>query len=61
MQQAVAELFDEDRTTWWEALQAGRERDETPKLAGPQGPGWLRAVGGLAPDPPDAASARPGE
>ncbi|MBI2238072.1 MAG: 1-acyl-sn-glycerol-3-phosphate acyltransferase [Actinobacteria bacterium] len=42
MFQAVAELFDEDRTTWWEALRRA-ERGETPKLSGPAGPKWLRA------------------
>ncbi len=48
MQQAIAELFDEDRTSWWEA-QRRASRDETPKLAGPQGPGWLRIWEGTRP------------
>ncbi|HEY7668724.1 MAG TPA: lysophospholipid acyltransferase family protein [Actinomycetota bacterium] len=50
MAQAIAELFDEDRTTWWESL--GRaERRETPSLAGPQGPDWLRRWEGSRPLP----------
>jgi 1-acyl-sn-glycerol-3-phosphate acyltransferase len=48
MQQAVAELFDEDRTSWWEARRRAAA-DETPKLAGPQGPGWLRTWEGSRP------------
>ncbi len=48
MQQAIAELFDEDRTSWWEArLRAARS--ETPKLSGPAGPGWLRTWEGSRP------------
>jgi len=50
MAQAVAQLHDEDRTTWWEALKRA-ERDETPSLAGPQGPGWLRKWEGSRPVP----------
>jgi hypothetical protein len=50
MSQAIGELFDEDRTTWWEAL--GRaERGKTPSLAGPQGPEWLRSWEGSRPLP----------
>jgi len=50
MHQAVTELFDEDRTTWFEAV--GRaERGETPTLAGPQGPSWLRTWDGTRPIP----------
>jgi 1-acyl-sn-glycerol-3-phosphate acyltransferase len=50
MSQAIGELFDEDRTTWWEAL--GRaERGDTPSLAGPQGPEWLRRWEGSRPLP----------
>jgi 1-acyl-sn-glycerol-3-phosphate acyltransferase len=50
MSQAIGELFDEDRTTWWESL--GRaERGETPSLAGPQGPDWLRRWEGSRPLP----------
>jgi 1-acyl-sn-glycerol-3-phosphate acyltransferase len=48
MQQAVGELFDEDRTSWWEAQRraaAGR----TPKLTGPAGPGWRRTWEGTRP------------
>jgi 1-acyl-sn-glycerol-3-phosphate acyltransferase len=41
MQQAIAELFDEDRTSWWEARRRAA-RGETPKLSGPAGPTWLR-------------------
>ena len=41
MTQAIAELLDEDRTTWWESLRRA-ERDETPATSGPQGPSWLR-------------------
>jgi 1-acyl-sn-glycerol-3-phosphate acyltransferase len=48
MQQAVAELFDEDRTSWWEARRRAAA-DGTPKLAGPQGPGWLRTWEGSRP------------
>jgi 1-acyl-sn-glycerol-3-phosphate acyltransferase len=48
MQQAIAELFDEDRTSWWEARKRAA-RDETPKLAGPQGPGWRRTWEGSRP------------
>jgi 1-acyl-sn-glycerol-3-phosphate acyltransferase len=50
MAQAVAQLHDEDRTTWWEALKRA-ERDETPSLAGPQGPAWLRKWEGSRPVP----------
>jgi len=42
MTDAIARLLDEDRTTWWEALRRA-ERGETPSLAGPAGPSWLRA------------------
>jgi 1-acyl-sn-glycerol-3-phosphate acyltransferase len=48
MQQGVAELFDEDRTSWWEAARRAA-RDETPSLAGPVGPGWLRTWEGSRP------------
>ena len=48
MTQAVAELHDEDRTTWWEALQHA-ERDETPVLTGPAGPQWRRRWEGSRP------------
>jgi 1-acyl-sn-glycerol-3-phosphate acyltransferase len=48
--QAVAELFDGDRTSWWGSL--GRaHRGETPSLAGPQGPDWLRRWEGSRPLP----------
>ena len=48
MQQSVAELFDEDRTSWWDAL--GRaHRGQTPKLSGPAGPRWTRVWEGSRP------------
>ncbi|MGE5228030.1 MAG: lysophospholipid acyltransferase family protein [Planctomycetaceae bacterium] len=50
MQQAVSELFDEDRTTWWEALRRA-ERDETPSLLGSPGPAWRRTWEGSKPVP----------
>jgi 1-acyl-sn-glycerol-3-phosphate acyltransferase len=48
MQRAVAELFDEDRTSWFESV-ARAEREETPSIAGPQGPSWLRTWEGSRP------------
>jgi 1-acyl-sn-glycerol-3-phosphate acyltransferase len=48
MQQAIAELFDEDRTSWFEAKRRAA-RGETPKLSGPPGPGWLRVWEGSRP------------
>jgi hypothetical protein len=43
------ELFDEDRTTWFEAVSRAA-RDETPSLAGPQGaPSWRRTWEGTRP------------
>lgn len=42
MFQAVAQLFDEDSTTWFEAV-ARAERGDTPAPSGPDGPRWLRA------------------
>ena len=48
MQHAVAELFDEDRTSWWHARQRAA-RAETPKLSGPSGPSWLRSWEGSRP------------
>ena len=50
MSQAVAQLFDEDRTTWWDALRRA-ERGETPALRGPSGPDWLRKWEGSRPLP----------
>jgi 1-acyl-sn-glycerol-3-phosphate acyltransferase len=50
MTQAVAELHDEDRSTWWEALHRA-ERGETPSLHGPAGPDWLRRWEGSRPVP----------
>src|SRR6266566_4205631 len=48
MQQAVAQLFDEDRTTWFDAISRG-ERGETPSLAGPVAPAWRRTWEGSRP------------
>jgi 1-acyl-sn-glycerol-3-phosphate acyltransferase len=50
MAQAIAQLHDEDRSTWWGALRRA-ERGETPSLTGPQGPRWLRAWEGSRPIP----------
>jgi 1-acyl-sn-glycerol-3-phosphate acyltransferase len=51
MQRSVTELFDEDRTTWFEAVSRSA-RDETPSLAGPQGaPAWRRTWEGTRPVP----------
>jgi 1-acyl-sn-glycerol-3-phosphate acyltransferase len=38
---AVAELWDEDRTTWWEARRRAA-RQETPSPHGPDAPRWRR-------------------
>ena len=48
MQRAIAELFDEDRTSWWEARRRAASA-ETPKITGPAGPGWLRVWEGSRP------------
>ena len=48
MAQAVAQLHDEDRTTWWESLKRA-ERGETPSLAGPPGAAWRRRWEGSRP------------
>jgi 1-acyl-sn-glycerol-3-phosphate acyltransferase len=51
MQRAVEELFDEDRTTWFEAVSRSA-RDETPSIAGPQGAAsWRRTWEGTRPVP----------
>src|SRR4029077_2681391 len=50
MQQAVMQLFDEDRTDWFHAL-ARAERGETPSLAGPVGATWRRTWEGSRPVP----------
>jgi 1-acyl-sn-glycerol-3-phosphate acyltransferase len=50
MAKAVAELFDEDRTTWWESLRRA-ESGDTPSLAPPQGPEWRRRWEGSKPLP----------
>ena len=48
MQQAVGELFDEDRTTWYEAV-VRATKGTTPSLAGPSGPDWVRTWEGTRP------------
>ena len=50
MTQAVTQLFHEERTTWWEALNRA-QRGETPSLVGPSGPVWLRRWEGSRPLP----------
>jgi 1-acyl-sn-glycerol-3-phosphate acyltransferase len=50
MQQAVMELFDEDRTNWFEATKRAEE-GETPSLAGPAGAAWRRTWEGSRPVP----------
>jgi 1-acyl-sn-glycerol-3-phosphate acyltransferase len=50
MQQAVMELFDEDRTNWFEATKRA-EQGETPSLAGPAGASWRRTWEGSRPVP----------
>ncbi len=50
MQQAVAQLFDEERSTWFEAIKRA-EQGGTPPLAGPQSAGWLRTWEGTRPVP----------
>jgi len=41
MTQAVSQLLDEDRTTWFEAAQRAA-KGETPIPRGPEGPRWVR-------------------
>ena len=41
MMQAVSQLIDEDRTSWWEAIRRA-DSGETPMPGGPAGPKWLR-------------------
>ena len=48
MTQAVSQLFDEDKTTWWESLRRA-ESEETPSLAGPLGPEWRKRWEGSRP------------
>ncbi len=50
MAQAIAELHDEDSSSWWESMQRA-EQKQTPSLAGPRGPGWLRSWEGSGPVP----------
>ena len=48
MQHAIAELHDEDASTWWVALHR-RENGETPSLSGPSGATWRRKWEGMRP------------
>jgi 1-acyl-sn-glycerol-3-phosphate acyltransferase len=48
MTQAITELHDEDRSTWWESLGRARE-GTTPAISGPQGPAWRRRWEGSRP------------
>ncbi|MGZ4153321.1 MAG: lysophospholipid acyltransferase family protein [Actinomycetota bacterium] len=48
MQQAIAELFDEDRSSWWEARRRSAA-GSTPRMSGPTGPRWLRTWEGSRP------------
>lgn len=48
MQHAIAELFDEDRTSWWDAMRRTGS-GETPKLSGPTGAKWFRSWEGSRP------------
>ncbi|MBA3691412.1 MAG: 1-acyl-sn-glycerol-3-phosphate acyltransferase, partial [Actinobacteria bacterium] len=50
MQAAVAQLHDEDASTWWAALRRA-ERDQTPSLSGPTGATWRRRWDGMRPIP----------
>ena len=59
MTQAVAELHDEDRSTWWDALHRA-EQGETPALDRPGRPRVAAAVGGLAARSSDVGPPRPG-
>jgi hypothetical protein len=48
MQQAVAQLFDEERTSWWDSLRRA-EAGLTPSLGPPAGPPWRRRWEGSRP------------
>jgi 1-acyl-sn-glycerol-3-phosphate acyltransferase len=48
MQRAIAELFDEDRSSWWESRRRSAA-EETPRMSGPAGPRWLRTWEGSRP------------
>jgi 1-acyl-sn-glycerol-3-phosphate acyltransferase len=48
MSQGVAELFDEERSTWFEAVKRA-STGETPSLAGPASAGWRRIWEGTRP------------
>jgi 1-acyl-sn-glycerol-3-phosphate acyltransferase len=41
IQQALARLWDEDATTWWESLRR-ESQGATPSLSGPEAPRWRR-------------------
>jgi 1-acyl-sn-glycerol-3-phosphate acyltransferase len=51
IQQALAQLWDEDATSWWESM-LRKHRGETPPPTGPQGPKWLRVWEATRPLPP---------
>jgi 1-acyl-sn-glycerol-3-phosphate acyltransferase len=50
MTQGVARLIDEDKTTWFEAVQR-EARGQTPLPSGPEGPKWQRIWEGSRPLP----------
>ena len=50
MQAAIAQLHDEDASTWWVALHRA-ESDATPSLTGPTGAAWRRRWDGMRPIP----------
>lgn len=50
MSQAVTQLHDEDRSTWWDALKHAQTGD-TPSLSGPVAPDWRRRWEGSRPIP----------
>jgi 1-acyl-sn-glycerol-3-phosphate acyltransferase len=56
LRHGVARLWDEDATTWWEALR--READDaTPEPTGPEGPSWRRVWEATRPLPDDEPAA----
>ncbi len=50
LQQALARVWDEDGTTWWESLRHEAE-GTTPSMAGPEGPRWRRVWEATRPPP----------
>jgi len=48
MQQAIAELFDEDRSSWWESRRRSAA-GTTPRMSGPSAPRWVRTWEGSRP------------